>query len=104
MPETLTLAEIETAYIQAAKIVHRYGDVYLPIFERLEFELEEYKRKVGNNGFFEDGKYSIVIFPTCLENGESFFQFLNLGFKLFKRIAIAIVLSNITKNLLPIWV
>ena len=39
---TLTLVEIETAYIQAAKIVHRYGDVYLPIFERLEMERETY--------------------------------------------------------------
>ncbi|MGI1678758.1 MAG: hypothetical protein K6L75_08510 [Cellvibrionaceae bacterium] len=42
MSEKLTLVEIETAYIQAAKIVHRYGDVYLPIFERLEMERETY--------------------------------------------------------------
>lgn len=42
MSEKLTLTEIETAYIQAAKIVDRYGDVYLPIFERLEMERETY--------------------------------------------------------------
>ena len=38
MSDQLSLAQIKRAYHQAAKIVARYGDKYLPIFERLEKE------------------------------------------------------------------
>ncbi len=41
MSDQLSLAHIKRAYHQAAKIVARYGDKYLPIFERLE---KEYKK------------------------------------------------------------
>ncbi len=37
--------EIQEAYRQAAVIVAKYGDVYLPIFERLETEIREIKKQ-----------------------------------------------------------
>ena len=48
MSDQLSLAQIKRAYHQAAKIVARYGDKYLPIFERLEKEYNDRKDK----GFF----------------------------------------------------
>jgi len=46
MSDQLSLAQIKRAYHQAAKIVARYGDKYLPIFERLEKEYQSRKDKV----------------------------------------------------------
>lgn len=46
MSDQLSLEQIKRAYHQAAKIVARYGDKYLPIFERLEKEYNERKDKV----------------------------------------------------------
>ncbi|GAB1261475.1 hypothetical protein [Aurantivibrio plasticivorans] len=46
MSDQLSLAQIKRAYHQAAKIVARYGDKYLPIFERLEKEYQNRKDKV----------------------------------------------------------
>jgi hypothetical protein len=36
----IQLTHIETAYCELAKIIKLYGDVYLPIFERLHNELK----------------------------------------------------------------
>jgi len=46
MSDQLSLSQIKKAYHQAAKIVARYGDKYLPIFERLEKEYQNRKDKV----------------------------------------------------------
>ncbi|MFL0801420.1 MAG: hypothetical protein K6L80_13290 [Agarilytica sp.] len=46
MSDQLSLEQIKRAYHQAAKIVARYGDKYLPIFERLEKEYQSRKDKV----------------------------------------------------------
>ena len=46
MSDQLSLAQIKRAYHQAAEIVARYGDKYLPIFERLEKEYQNRKDKV----------------------------------------------------------
>ena len=46
MSDQLSLAQIKRAYHQAAKIVARYGDKSLPIFERLEKEYQNRKDKV----------------------------------------------------------
>lgn len=46
MSDQLSLAQIKRAYHQAAKIVARYGDKYLPIFERLEKEYHDKKARV----------------------------------------------------------
>ena len=37
--------ELERAYFKMARIIERYGEKYLPIFERLEKELNERKAK-----------------------------------------------------------
>ncbi|KCZ99418.1 hypothetical protein HPO_05762 [Hyphomonas polymorpha PS728] len=34
-------AEIEKAIRSVARLIHRYGDAYWPLFERLEAELKE---------------------------------------------------------------
>jgi hypothetical protein len=34
-------AEIEKAIRSVARLIHRYGDAYWPVFERLEAELKE---------------------------------------------------------------
>ena len=39
----VTLPNIEIAYKTAAQLVARYGDGFLPIFERLHQELEQAK-------------------------------------------------------------
>ncbi len=41
----ISFEALKTAYLQAAKIVSIYGDKYLPIFERLEKEFIERKKK-----------------------------------------------------------
>jgi len=41
----ISFEALKTAYFQAAKIVSIYGDKYLPIFERLEKEFIERKKK-----------------------------------------------------------
>lgn len=46
MSNQLSLSQIKKAYHQAAKIVARYGDKYLPIFERLENEYQGRKDKI----------------------------------------------------------
>ncbi|MEW8332985.1 MAG: hypothetical protein AB2692_18770 [Candidatus Thiodiazotropha sp.] len=45
MDDLISETKIETAYIQAAKIVSKYGEKYLPIFERLENELHERRKR-----------------------------------------------------------
>ena len=37
--------DLERAYIIAAEIVQRYGDTYLPIFERLHIEMQKLRQK-----------------------------------------------------------
>ncbi len=39
-------AKLKKAYIQAAKIVTVHGEKYLPIFERIEKEYQERKKKL----------------------------------------------------------
>jgi len=46
MSSDLPLDKIEKAYFQAAKIVARYGEKYLPIFERMEKEYHDKKDRV----------------------------------------------------------
>ena len=46
MKQDLTLDKIQTAYYQSAEIVALYGEVYIPIFERLEKEYNERKEKL----------------------------------------------------------
>lgn len=46
MPDDITLKQLENAYLQAANIVSMYGEKYLPIFERIEQEYLERKRKI----------------------------------------------------------
>ncbi len=36
---TVTTEDIQKAYLKYANIIEKYGDIYLPIFERLENEL-----------------------------------------------------------------
>ncbi len=43
--EEITYQHIKDAYIKAAKIVSDYGEVYLPIFERMEKELKAAEKK-----------------------------------------------------------
>ncbi len=43
----LTLEELERCYIIAARIVADYGDAYLPVFERMKYELEKAKKTEG---------------------------------------------------------
>ncbi|MBL3591682.1 MAG: hypothetical protein JMN24_18160 [gamma proteobacterium endosymbiont of Lamellibrachia anaximandri] len=43
--EDITLDDIINAYEVVARIVTIYGDIYLPIFERLHREIEEHKMK-----------------------------------------------------------
>lgn len=38
MERYITTDELKKAYLYSAKVVSIYGDVYLPIFERLEAE------------------------------------------------------------------
>jgi hypothetical protein len=46
MPEKpITVERLERALAIAAYVVARHGDVYAPIFERLERELEEVRRR-----------------------------------------------------------
>ncbi|GAB1256177.1 hypothetical protein NBRC116494_06790 [Aurantivibrio plasticivorans] len=45
MKKPLTESELKNAYIKAAKIISKYGDIYLPIFERLEQEYQSAKKK-----------------------------------------------------------
>ena len=45
MDREISEEEIQEAYRQAAVIVAKYGDVYLPIFERLETEIREIKKQ-----------------------------------------------------------
>jgi hypothetical protein len=53
MSDQLSLSQIKRAYHQAAKIVARYGDKYLPIFERME---EEYKKRVEHKNIVDKAK------------------------------------------------
>ncbi len=39
MKRAITIADLERSLAVLAKVVARYGDVYLPIFQRMEFEL-----------------------------------------------------------------
>ena len=41
MNNVISYKELKKAYIQAAKIVAKYGDKYLPIFKRLEREFKK---------------------------------------------------------------
>ncbi len=43
--EEITYEMIEECYVFMAHIVRKYGEQYLPIFERLHFELEAQKRR-----------------------------------------------------------
>lgn len=43
----VTDEELERAYRIIAKIVHDYGDKYLPIFQRIHEEVEARKAKQG---------------------------------------------------------
>ena len=43
--DEITYQDIKDAYIEAAKIVSEYGEVYLPIFERMERELKTAEKK-----------------------------------------------------------
>ncbi len=43
MSNEITTEELKKAYLYSAKIVAKYGEVYIPIFERLE---AEYKKRV----------------------------------------------------------
>jgi hypothetical protein len=43
----LTLEELEECYIIAARVVADYGDVYLPVFERMKNELEKARKAEG---------------------------------------------------------
>ena len=45
MKKNISEMNIKNAYIQAAHIVAKYGTKYLPIFERLEQELNERKNQ-----------------------------------------------------------
>lgn len=38
--------KLHQAYRIAAKVVTMYGDAYLPVFERMHFELQTYKSKL----------------------------------------------------------
>lgn len=42
---TETEPELEQAVVLAARIVARYGDIYLPLFERLEHDLHVLRTK-----------------------------------------------------------
>lgn len=46
MENRITLSQLKQAYLQAAKIVARHGDTYLPIFERVETEYQERKKQI----------------------------------------------------------
>ena len=43
-----SLAELERYLALAAYLVVRHGDVYVPTFERLEYEVEQGRRQFGN--------------------------------------------------------
>ena len=47
MPSRRTISEeeIEDGLNVVARLIDRYGDVYWPVFERLERELEDYRSK-----------------------------------------------------------
>lgn len=45
MTQYVSDEELQTAYHKIALVVARYGEKYLPIFERLEKEIEERKLK-----------------------------------------------------------
>lgn len=40
--------ELECCLAVAAYLVIRHGDAYIPTFERLEYEVEQMRRKLGN--------------------------------------------------------
>lgn len=42
------VAELERCLALAAYLVVRHGDVYVPTFERLEYEVEQRRRQLGN--------------------------------------------------------
>ena len=46
--------EIETALCSAARVVDRYGEVYWPLFERLERELIERRARASRLGAYLD--------------------------------------------------
>tara|TARA_R110002072_G_scaffold44269_1_gene123980 strand:+ start:537 stop:725 length:189 start_codon:yes stop_codon:yes gene_type:complete len=46
MPKEITLKQLKNTYLQAANIVAVHGEKYLPIFERLESEYMERKKKI----------------------------------------------------------
>lgn len=46
MPKEITLKQLKKAYLQAANIVAVHGEKCLPIFERLEYEYMERKKKI----------------------------------------------------------
>lgn len=43
--EDISDHDLKNAYIKAARIVACHGDLYLPIFERLEMELKNREKK-----------------------------------------------------------
>lgn len=47
MEHRISDIDLNNAYVQAAQIVAKYGDKYLPIFERLENEYFERKKKTA---------------------------------------------------------
>lgn len=46
MDNKVPFSDLKKAYLQAAKIVARHGDTYLPIFERIEMEYQERKKQI----------------------------------------------------------
>lgn len=45
IPDQISYEDLEAAYNVAAKVVAIYGEIYLPIFERLQFELDIFDKK-----------------------------------------------------------
>jgi len=44
-PRVITEKEIEDGLCVVARLIERYGDAYWPVFDRLERELEEKKKR-----------------------------------------------------------
>ena len=58
---SLSNREIEHALQIAARIVHRYGDVYWPLFERLERELADRRSRSSRLNTYLTNRPSLVI-------------------------------------------
>lgn len=69
---SVTDADIQRALKTAARIIDRYGDVYWPLFERLERELAVRRSRASRLQAYLDRTDKQAARPRLLETDERF--------------------------------